>query len=138
MRSTGQLQLGLQNGKVQQVQAINAAIDGSYSPEQVDFPTFRIDSSKGGFSAVIAARNDILRVNDLVVKQAGKPLLSGSLAIPLDLRTPAKPETLVPPNGPLVADLVSSEIQIESFFPAGQAPAKGAGKLVDHLARHHR
>ena len=130
LRSTGALQLSLKNGRVQDVQAINAAIAGSYSPEEVDFPTFRITTSKGDVSAVIAARNDMLRVGQIAVQQGGRTLLTGSLAIPLDLRTPARPETLVPSNGPLEADLVSSDIAIDSFFPKGQAPAKGTGKVA--------
>lgn len=129
LNSSGQVQFSLQNGKVQDVQAINAAIAGSYSPVQVDLPTFWLTSSKGGVSAIIAARNDLLRVNNILVRQAGRTLVSGSLAIPLDLRTPAKPETLIPWDGPLSADLVSSDIAIDSFFPKGQAPAKGIVKV---------
>jgi hypothetical protein len=83
----------------------------------------------GGISAVIAARQNVLRVDQIAVKQAGRPLITGSLAIPLDLRTPAKPDTLIPANGPLTADLLSSDIALDSFFPPGQAPATGTGKV---------
>jgi len=129
LRGTGDVQFSLKNGRVRDVQAINASIAGSYSPEQLDFPTFGIMSSKGDLSAVIAARSDVLRVNNIALKQGGRPLLSGSLAIPLDLRTPARPDTLIPSNGPLFADLVSGDIALESFFPKGQAPGKGTAKV---------
>ena len=129
LRSTGNLQFSLKNGKVQDVQAINATVAGSYSPEQVDFPTFHITSSRGEVSAVIAARNDVLRVNEIAFKQGGRPLLTGSLSIPLDLRTPARAETLIPSNGPLFADLVSSDIALDGFFPKGQAPVQGTARL---------
>jgi hypothetical protein len=130
LKSTGGLQFSLKNAKAADVQAINVAIAGTYSPEQVDFPTFRVATSKGNFSAIIAARNDVLRVNQIAVIQGGRPLLNGSVAIPLDLRTPAKPETLIPSNGPLVADLASSDIAIESLFPNGQAPGSGKVKVT--------
>ena len=130
LRSTGELDFALKNGKVQTIQGINAAIDGSYSPEQLQFPTFSITSSLGNFSAVIAAQNGLLRVDQISVQQANRPLLSGSLAIPLDLRTPAKPETLIPQDGPIAADLVSTEVALESFFPKGQAPATGLAKVT--------
>jgi hypothetical protein len=39
------MQVSVKNGKVQDVQGIQVAIGGSYSPEQVDFPTFRVESS---------------------------------------------------------------------------------------------
>ena len=64
-------------------------------------------------------------MTNILVKQAGKALLTGSFALPLDLRTPAQPETLVPSNGPIYADLSSTTFAIESFFPKGQAPASG-------------
>jgi hypothetical protein len=129
LRSTGELDFTLKNGKFQTIQAINIAIDGSYSPEQLQFPTFNITSSLGNFSSVIAAQNNLLRVDQIAVRQANRPLLSGSLAIPLDLRTPAKPETLIPSNGPIAADLVSTDVALESFFPKGQAPATGTAKI---------
>jgi hypothetical protein len=129
LRSAGTLQLSLKKGRVQDVQAIDVGIAGRYSPEQVDFPTFGITSSKGDFSAVITARNDVLNVSQIAVKIAGRPLLSGSVSIPLDLRTPAKPETLVPSNGPLRADLVSPDVSLDGLFPKGQAPANGTAKV---------
>jgi hypothetical protein len=129
LKSRGNIQFSLKNGKVADVQAINAAIAGSYSPEQVDFPTFRVASSRGDISAVITARNDVLRVNEIALKQGGRPLLSGSFSIPLDLRTPARPDTLIPENGPLTAGLVSGDIALDSLFPKGEAPAKGTGKV---------
>lgn len=130
LNSTGDLQFSLANGKVQEVKAINANIAGSYSPEQVDFPTFWVTSSKGDLSAVITARNDVLRVNQIAVKLAGRPILTGSLSIPLDLKTPARPETLIPSNGPVAADLATSDIPLDSFFPKGQAPGTGTGKVT--------
>ena len=129
LNSTGALQFSLAKGKVQDTQAINAAISGTYSPDQLDFPTFRVTSSKGDFSAVIAARNDLLSVTDIALRQSGRTLLTGSLALPLDIHTPAKPETLIPENGPISADLSSTNIAIGSFFPKGQAPATGTATV---------
>ena len=130
LASTGQLQFSLSNGKVQDIRAINASISGNYSPAGVDFPTFWVTCDKGGVSAMIAAQQDVLRINQLAVKQAGKPLVTGSVAIPLDLRTPAQVDTLIPYNGPLSADLVTGDIALDSFFPKGKAPASGTGKVV--------
>jgi hypothetical protein len=82
LRSTGDLQFSLKNGKVQDVQAVNADVSGNYSPEGLNFPTFSVTSSRGNLSAVIAASNDVLRVNQIAVSQGGRPLLTGSLAVP--------------------------------------------------------
>jgi autotransporter translocation and assembly factor TamB len=130
LASSGQLQFSLSNGKVQNIAAINASINGNYSPAGVDFPIFWVTCDKGGVSAIIDAKQDVLRVNQLVVKQAARPLVTGSVAIPLDLRTPAEVDTLIPETGPLAADLVTSDIEIASFFPKGKAPASGTGKVT--------
>jgi hypothetical protein len=130
LRSTGALQLSVTNAKVQTVQAINVAVSGTYSPDQLTFPTFNVTSSLGGVSAIIAARQDVLTVNQIALSQGGKPVLTGNVTIPLDLHTPAQPDTLIPPNGPIFADLVSSNIAIDGFFPKGQAPATGTAKAT--------
>jgi hypothetical protein len=129
LRSTGALQFSLANGRFQDIRSINAAITGTYSPDRLDFPTFRIASSKGDLSAVIAARNDLLSVSNIAISQAKRPLLTGSFAIPLDLRTPAQPDTIIPEDGPISADLSSTSIAIDSFFAKGQAPASGTAKV---------
>ncbi len=130
LAGTGNLQFSMKNGKAAGVQGINAAIAGSYSPEQLDFPAFSVTSSRGDVSAVIAARNDVLRVNDIVFKQGGRAMLTGSVAIPLDLRTPAQPDTLVPSNGPIFADLASGNIALDGFFAKGEAPVTGSVQVT--------
>jgi len=127
LRSAGSLTGSLENGRIQGVQRINAAVAGSYSPEQVDFQTFGVTSSLGDVSAVIQARKDVLTVSQIAVKQGGRALLSGSFSLPLDLRTPRTP---IPSNGPVFADLKTSVIAIDSFFPAGKAPASGTGQVT--------
>ena len=129
LQSTGELQLALEHGRIRDIKGIHAALDGSYSPEQLNFPAINITSSMGNFSAVIGARDNLLRIDQIAFQQGGHPLLSGSLAIPLDLRTPAKLETLIPSNGPIWANLVSNDIAFDSLFPKGQAPATGTARF---------
>ena len=129
LRSTGSLDFSLTNGLVQDVKAINVAISGTYSPDQLTFPIFTLKSSKGGLSAVIAARNDQLSIDQLAIALTGPPLITGSLSIPLDLRTPSDASTLIPETGPISANLVTTDVPIESLFPKGQAPASGTGKV---------
>ena len=71
-----------------------------------------------------------LSLQTRVAQGTAAPLVSGSIALPIDLRTPSKPETLIPEDGPIFANLVASDIQFGSFFPAGKAPATGTGRLT--------
>jgi hypothetical protein len=129
LRSAGNLQFSLTNGRVESVEGINAAIDGNYSPERINFPNINVTSSLGSVSAVIATGSDGLHVDQIAVKQGARPILSGSFSLPIDLRTPARIDTLIPSSGPISANLVSSNIALDGFFPKGQAPVTGTGNV---------
>lgn len=141
LQNTGNLQLKLSNGKAAEVSAINAEIAGNYSPETIDVPTFRINTSKGDIALAIALQNTLLQIRDIAVKLGGKPILTGSVSLPLDLRTPKQPETIIPINGPVSVALKTSEINLDSLptlegaAPAtpksnASAPARTTGKTA--------
>lgn len=133
IQHTGDVKLTVENGKVADVQAINAEIAGQYSPEFINMPTFRVNTSKGDLSLVIAMGNSTLAIRDILVKLGGKTVVTGSLALPVDLRTPAKPETIIQTSGPVVADIQTTELnladlpKLEGTASSSASPAKPAG-----------
>ncbi len=130
VQHSGNVQFMMSNGKAAGVQAINAKIAGSYSPELIDLPTFWITTSKGNLAATIGLKNNVLTIGQIAVTQAKKPLLTGSITLPLDLRNPKNIESIIPMNGPVSANISSADLAIDSFFPKDQAPARGTAKLT--------
>ncbi|MEA3187419.1 MAG: translocation and assembly module TamB [Chthoniobacter sp.] len=130
LQHSGDVRLRVSNAKAPGVTAINVGVEGSYSPELIDLPTFWITSSKGGLSAMIGLKENVLTIGNIVAKQGNKPVLGGSISLPLDLRTPKDPETIIPLNGPVAINLTSTELALEGFFPKDTAPIKGVAKAT--------
>jgi len=130
MQHSGNIALALSNAKAAEVQTINAQIAGTYSPELIDLPTFWITTNKGDLLATIGLKDRVLTIGNILVKQANKPLLSGSMSLPLDLRTLKNPESIVPLDEPVSAQVTSSDLALETFFPKDQAPVKGIAKAT--------
>jgi len=124
---SGQGRLTLQGGQFGAVKPIDAAIAGNYTPEVIDFPTVRISTNQGSLQAQVNLKNSELRIHDILLQQGKTGLLSGSMTLPLDLRTPKEIDSLVPENGPVAVNLVSKDINIETLLkpPSGESPAKG-------------
>lgn len=115
LQNSGEARLRLDGGKAAGVSAINAEIAGAYSPEFINVPTFRIDTSKGDIALKIGMGNNAVKVSDIAVKLGGKPVLTGFITLPLDLRTPKEPGTIIPTNGPVEASLKTSEINLDAL-----------------------
>ena len=123
LQHAGNLRLALADGKAAGVTRIHAQIAGSYSPELIDLPVFWVTTSKGDVSALIGLKDRQLTIADLLVKEAGKPLLTGYVLAPLDLRTPKQPETILPLDGPVTAEIKTAEIDLAAL-PTFGAPKK--------------
>lgn len=134
MQNSGEARLRLEGGKAAGVTAINAEIAGAYSPEFVNVPTFRINTSKGDIALKIGMGNSAAKISDITVQLGGKPVLTGFITVPLDLRTPKNPETLIPSNGPVAASLKTGDINLDALPAlegAPQAAAKRGAKKTD-------
>ena len=138
LQNSGDVRLKLDNGKVgDEVRAIFAEIAGSYSPEFIDVPTFWITSSRGDIAMKIGAGNEEIKISDIAVKLGNKPVLGGSISLPLDLRTPKNPETLIPTSGPVAVNLKTTELNLEALptlESGGSAEPKKAETKTDSRA----
>ena len=124
---SGEGQVKLQGGQFGAFKPINVDIAGNYTPEVIDFPTLHISTKQGDLQAQINLKDNELRIHDILLQQGKIGLLSGSLALPLDLRTPKNVDSIIPQNGPVEVNLVSKDIDIGTLLkpPVGDAPAKG-------------
>ena len=115
LQNSGEARLRLDGGKAAGVSAINAEIAGAYSPDFINVPIFRIDTNKGDLIMKIGMGNSTVKVSDIAVKLGGKPVLTGFVTLPLDLRTPKNPETIIPTNGPVAALIKTGDINLDAL-----------------------
>ncbi len=124
---SGHGEVRLQGGEFGAVKPIEVEIAGDYTPEIINFPTVHLSTNQGDFKAGIDLKNSELRIHDILLQQGKTGLLSGSISVPLDLRTPKNVDSIIPQNGAVAVNLVSKDINIETLLkpPTGDAPAKG-------------
>ena len=132
MHHRGQGQLKLTGGRYGKFLPITAEISGTYSPESVDIPTFHVHVDKTDFVATATLRDTELDVRDILLQQGKIKLLQGEIIFPVDLRTPANTDSLVPPHGRAFANLSSDEINLDTLLvqPKQTSPLKGTLKLA--------
>ncbi|MGB8353988.1 MAG: translocation/assembly module TamB domain-containing protein [Chthoniobacteraceae bacterium] len=128
---TGSGEIKLISGKYGNFQPITAEIAGKYSPENADIPTIHVHVDKTDFVAAIDLHNTEIKIHDILLQQEKVKLLQGGITLPLDLRTPTDPDSLIPSTGRIFANLSSDEINLETLLiqPKKTSPLKGTVKF---------
>ena len=122
MRHTGEGRVALRDGRVGTFTGVEGELAGGYSPESIDIPALRVRSDQGTLQAGVKLHNERLQVDGLRLT-AGKNggVLTGSLNLPLDLRTPDRPETVFPRAGALQGMLTLEPVDLARAFPANSS-----------------
>jgi len=123
--------LKLTGGKYGSFQPIAAEISGQYSPQSMDIPTIHVHVDKTDFLARMDLHDTEIKIHDILLQQGNVKLLQGGITLPLDLRTPANPDSLIPPAGKIFVNLSSDEINLETLLirPKQTSPLKGTMKF---------
>ncbi len=114
---TGDGRVAVQKGRFGDMTGVEAEIAGVYSPESIDFKTFHLRSEQGSARAQIQLAEQRLQVRELRLELGKKGSITGQFALPLDLRTADKPETILPETGELEGELVLQQIDLAKIFP---------------------
>ncbi len=133
LRQEGEVNFSLQNGSVAEMSGLSVEIAGNYSPEKIEVPTLRVIADQGSLQGSLFLREQRLYLNDLRIGIGKEGVIAGSLAVPLDLRTPDQPETILPAAGALEGKLVLERVAVEKLLAGVQkiAPKKEVeGKAV--------
>lgn len=130
LRHTGEGRLALKNGRLGMLTEVEGELAGVYSPESIDITTLRVRSDQGALQAGVRLRDQRLHVEKLRLTAGTTGIITGAFSLPLDLRTPTRPETVFPPSGPLQGALVLDEIDLAKVFPAAR-PGLGIHGLVN-------
>ena len=131
MHHTGQGQIKVTGGRYGNFQPITAEIAGSYSPETIEIPALHVHVDKTDFITSVDLHDTELQIHNLLLQQQKIRLLQGELVLPVDLRTPANPDSLIPRDGRIFANLSSDQINLDTLLlqPKQTSPLKGQMRL---------
>lgn len=120
LRHTGEGRIALQHGFLGKLTGVAGELAGTYSPESVEISALRLQSDQGTLQAGVRLHDQRLLVEGLRLTVGPHGVLTGSLGFPLDLRTPTRPESLLPPTGALQASLTLDQIDLAQALPASR------------------
>ncbi len=122
LQHSGEGQATVRQGRFGDFTGIDGEIAGTYSPEKIELGTFRVRSDQGSVKAGVRMHDQRLKIDQLLV-QIGTSTVKGSFNLPLDLRTPDRPETVFPESGALEGTLTLEQIDLAAMFPARSGTA---------------
>ncbi|MDD5351429.1 MAG: hypothetical protein PHQ12_14555, partial [Chthoniobacteraceae bacterium] len=112
MRHTGEGRVALQHGRVGVLTGMEAELAGVYSPENVEITALRARCDQGSLQAGVRLRDQRLHVEGLRLEVANTGAVTGNFVLPVDLRTPTRPETVFPATGALEGNLVLEPVDL--------------------------
>ena len=130
LRHSGEGRVALQHGRVGELTGVDGELAGVYSPESIDITALRVRADQGSLEAGVRLRDQRLQVDGLRLAVAKGGVVTGSLGLPLDLRTLTRRETIFPASGALEGKLVLEQIDLAKALPASR-PALAVNGLVN-------
>ncbi|MDP9292724.1 MAG: translocation/assembly module TamB, partial [Verrucomicrobiota bacterium] len=127
LENSGTMSLHFKKGRIADFTPLELDLDGKYSPEIIEIPDLRINTSKGILTASVDLHQQLLSISGISFQQGATGYFSGAITMPLDLQHGTDIDKLVPPDRPLSINLQSAELKLDALLkPAkGPAPIKG-------------
>jgi len=133
MRHIGEGRVALQHGQMGTLTGMEGELAGIYSPESIDISALRVRCDQGTFQAGVRLRNQRLQVEGLRLTTGQVGTVTGSFSLPLDLRTPTRPETVFPLSGALQGMLTLEQEDLAKVFPATRPGLAVRGAVTGSL-----
>ena len=115
-KNTGKLKLALGKGRYANLQALQANIDASYSPEGLDVPTIFLGSDKMDFQAILAAKGSTLEISKIQVDQGKAKYAAGYVSLPFVWKNLGTSEPLFPSDGKVLVTFQSENLDLQKLF----------------------
>jgi autotransporter translocation and assembly factor TamB len=109
-KSTGKMNLVVENGRYGNVKGLQANVDSSYSPEGIDVPTISFKTDKMDFQAIARTKGDRLEIDKIQLDQGKARFASGYVSIPFVWTNLGTNAPVIPSSGK-----VSATAQIENL-----------------------
>ena len=115
-KNSGKLKLTLEKGRYANLEALQANIDASYSPDGLDVPTIFLGSDKMDFQAILTAKGSTLEISKIQIDQGKAKYASGYVSLPFVWKNIGTSEPLFPSDGKSPGDISVREPGSEKAF----------------------
>ena len=123
-RNSGKLNLALEKGRFGQMQALQANVDATYSPEGLDIPIIYFGSDIMSFQAIAKAKGETFEITKIQLDQGKAKYASGYVSIPFIWKNLGTDAPLSPGNGKVAVTFQSENLDIKKLFEdVGATPA---------------
>lgn len=117
---------------------LEADIAGDYSPTAINVPTLTANTNGIAFGAAIGWKDDLLRIDQIALRQGQADLLTGYLQLPVDLKKLSAPEGPIPNVDKIDVNIASKVINLETLLGAlnKTKPPPAAGTVELSVLAH--
>jgi len=115
-KNSGKLKLTLEKGRYANLQALQANIDASYSPDGLDVPTIFLGSDKMDFQAILAAKGSTLEISKIQIHQGKAKYASGNMSLPFVWKNIGTSEAVFPSDGKVLVTFQSERLDLGKLF----------------------
>jgi TamB, inner membrane protein subunit of TAM complex len=127
--NSGRLKLVLNKGRYGTLRSLEANVNATYSPEQLDIPTVFVSSDQMDFQAIVQAKGRRLEITKIQLDQGKAKYASGYVSIPFVWKNLGTSGPLFPSNGQVTASFQSEQLDLQKLFGDLGAKPVAAGTL---------
>ena len=128
---SGRLGLALTKGKVDKIDVTEIRISGVYGSDFAEFKEIRLALGPTSFTGGLALRDGTLKLDNIHLQQAGASVLTGEIAIPIDLKHPAQP---IPFDQPVSVRMDADKLDVEKLLASFGLPPPASGIVTASFA----
>jgi hypothetical protein len=115
LKNSGKLKLTLEKGRYANLQALQANIDASYSPEGLEIPTLFLGSDKMNFQAILAAHGSTLEISRIQIDQGQAKYAAGYVSLPFVWKNIGTSEPLFLSDGKVLVTFQSESLDLKKL-----------------------
>jgi len=127
LQNSGKLKLTLVKGRYANLQALQAKVDASYSPDGLDVPIIFLGSDKLALQAILTAKGSTLEVSKIQIDQGEARYASGYVSLPFVWKNIGTGKPLFPADGNVLATFESANLDVKKLFQDLGMPPRATG-----------
>jgi autotransporter translocation and assembly factor TamB len=128
-KNSGKLKLTLEKGRYANLQALQANIGATYSPEGLDVPTMFVGSDKIYFQAVLTAKDSTLEISKIQIDQGKAKYASGYVSLPFVWKNIGSGKPLFTADGQVLVTFQSENLDLKKLSDDLGTPPRATGLI---------